>query len=99
MPCLQAYSRLAAVLSSLHLSGAAVSALEQLAELVKKQGLRDPFKTASRLDQARRDARRNQPVHHYRLLGLTQSCADAEVGCFLLTSSCCFVAELCVEVK
>ena len=68
------------MLSSLHLSGAAVSALEQLAELVKKQGGRDPFKTAPRLDLARRDARRKQPVHHYRLLGLTQSCTDAEVG-------------------
>ena len=77
---LQAYSRLAAVLSSLHLSAAAVSALEQLTEIVRKQGGRDPFKTASRLDEARRDVRRKPPVHHYRLLGLTQACSDAEVS-------------------
>ena len=76
----QAYSRLAAVLSSLHLSAAAVSALEQLTEMVRKQGGRDPFKTASRLDEARRDVRRKPPVHHYRLLGLTQACSDAEVS-------------------
>ena len=78
----QAYSRLAAVLSSLHLTGAAVTALEQLTEIVRKQGQggRDPFKTASRLDETRRDLRRKQPVHHYRLLGLTQACTDAEVS-------------------
>lgn len=78
---MQAYSRLAAVLSSLHLSGPAVTALEQLTEIVRKQGQggRDPFKTASRLDEAKRDAGRKQPVHHYRLLGLTQACTDAEV--------------------
>lgn len=79
----QAYSRLAAVLSLLHLNGSAVTALEQLTEIVRKQGQggggRDPFKTASRLDEARRGAGRKQPVHHYRLLGLTQACTDAEV--------------------
>lgn len=77
---MQAYSRLAAVLTSLHLSSAAVSALEQLAEIVRKQGGRDPFKTASRLAEARADVRRKPPVHHYRLLGLTQACSDAEVS-------------------
>ena len=73
---------MAAVLNSLHLTGAAVTALEQLTEIVRKQGQvgRDPFKTASRLDEARRDLRRKQPVHHYRLLGLTQACTDAEVS-------------------
>lgn len=76
----QAYSRLAAVLSLLHLSAAAVSALEQLADIVRKQGGRDAFKTAARLDEARRDVRRKPPVHHYRLLGLTQACSDAEVS-------------------
>ncbi|KAL3152969.1 hypothetical protein ABBQ38_011999 [Trebouxia sp. C0009 RCD-2024] len=75
----KAYSRLAAVLSSLHLSAAAVSALEQVAEIVRKQGGRDAFKTAPRLDEARRDVRRKPPVHHYRLLGLTQACSDAEI--------------------
>ena len=76
----QAYSRLAAVLTSLHLSSAAVSALEQLAEIVRKQGGLDPFKTASRLAEARVDVRRKPPAHHYRLLGLTQACSDAEVS-------------------
>lgn len=73
---------MAAVLSSLHLTAAAVTALEQLTEIVRKQGQvgRDPFKTASRLDEARRDLRRKQPVHQYRLLGLTQACTDAEVS-------------------
>lgn len=73
---------MAAVLSSLHLSGAAVTALEQLTDIVRKQGQsgRDPFKTATRLDEAKRDLRRKQAVHHYRLLGLTQACTDAEVS-------------------
>ncbi|KAL0022774.1 hypothetical protein WJX79_003861 [Trebouxia sp. C0005] len=73
------YSRLAAVLGSLHLSSGVVAALEQLAELMKSHGARDPFKTASRLSQARGDVRRKQPVHHYRLLGLSQTCASEEV--------------------
>ena len=77
---MQAYSRLAAMLSSVHLSAAAVTALEQLAEIVRKQGGRDPFKTASRLDEAQRNVRRKQPVHHYRLLGLSQACTEAEVS-------------------
>ncbi|KAL0051715.1 hypothetical protein WJX82_000922 [Trebouxia sp. C0006] len=73
------YSRLAAVLGSLHLSSGVVAALEQLAELMKSHGARDPFKTASRLSQARGDVRRKQPVHHYRLFGLSQTCASEEV--------------------
>ncbi|KAL0026901.1 hypothetical protein WJX77_010227 [Trebouxia sp. C0004] len=73
------YSRLAAVLGSLHLSSGVVAALEQLAELMKSHGARDPFKTASRLSQARGDVRRKQPVHHYRLLGLSQTCSSEEV--------------------
>ena len=76
---LQAYSRLAAVLGSLHLSSAVVTALEQLAELVKAQGARDPFRTAVRLSEARGEVRRKQPVHHYRLLGLQQTCLTEEV--------------------
>lgn len=70
------------MLSSLHLSGAAVTALEQLTDIVRKQGQsgRDPFKTASRLEEAKRDLRHKQAVHHYRLLGLTQACTDAEVS-------------------
>jgi len=46
---------------------------------MKSHGARDPFKTASRLSQARGDVRRKQPVHHYRLLGLSQTCASEEV--------------------
>ena len=87
--CIQVYSRLAAVLGSLHLSSGVVAALEQLAELMKSHGARDPFKTASRLSQARGDVRRKQPVHHYRLLGLSQTCASEEVHLMTLDSHLC----------
>ncbi len=95
LACLQAYSRLAAVLGSLHLSSAVVTALEQLAELMKAQGARDPFKTASRLLQARADVRRKQPVHHYRLLGLQQTCVTDEVHFCVPVRQCSAVADAC----
>ena len=84
---LQAYSRLAAVLSSLHLSAAAVTALEQLTELSKSQGAGQHGHTASRLQQARSDVRRKQPVHQYLLLGVAQTCSTDEVCDALVNSS------------
>lgn len=61
------------------MSSAVVVALEQLQDVCKTQKLPDTHKTAARLVEARRDVQRRQPVHHYRLLGLPQSCAVDEV--------------------
>ena len=61
------------------MSSAVVAALEQLQELCSTQRIPDTFKTVSRLTEARNDERRKQPVHHYRLLGLAQSCPVEEV--------------------
>ena len=61
------------------MSSAVVAALEQLQELCSTQRIPDTFKTAARLTEARGNERRKQPVHHYRLLGLAQSCPVEEV--------------------
>lgn len=61
------------------MSSAVVTALEQLEELCKAQKVPDSHKAGTRLLEARRDVQRKQPVHHYRLLGLPQSCAVDEV--------------------